>query len=577
MSQVSGRLITRNYNQFRGVDFSNRMDEVNIYRSPDAVNMWKNYKDSNGKCIETRPDIELLSEYSDTIFGLFFYDYNGETHRIVHSGTKLYDNDNVIYSNMAEHESKSFIYAGIFYIKDGTHYLTYNGTTCGEVVGYVPTTTISRSPAGGGTKLEDINLISPYRKNTFVGDGTSTVYYLDSQNIDQFDIPSVKVNGEDKSYLIDFEFTPADGTITFYAAPPAPDTVGQDNVEIQYRKWVDGYADEILKCTLLEVIDNRVFFGGNPDNPNYIWHTSLDDPTYCSDLDYYQEGMDDSPVKALIAGNNALWVLKAPSQANTTIFYHNPTIESEYGKVYPSSHSSISTGCRTTGINFRDTICFYSDNGLEAITSDITTEQAISHKSSLVDSKLLNEEEYDNMKLEEWGVYLLTIVGNKIYLANSKEYAQINDHYEYEWYYFEFKQEITSTRVKDGVLYLCTKEASGDTYTYKIYTLTNNEGTRNVEAYWTTIEDEFGYPQYQKITNKKGCVVDADGKEITVYAKADNKGFDLIKKFMNAKGYIVPRIKKKKWKSIQLKFYSKKPFRLYSSTLESYVGSYIKR
>ena len=568
MSQVSGRLITRNYNQFRGVDFSNRMDEVNIYRSPDAVNMWKNYKDSNGKCIETRPDIELLSEYSDTIFGLFFYDYNGETHRIVHSGTKLYDNDNVIYSNMAEHESKSFIYAGIFYIKDGTHYLTYNGTTCGEVVGYVPTTTISRSPAGGGTKLEDINLISPYRKNTFVGDGTSTVYYLDSQNIDQFDIPSVKVNGEDKSYLIDFEFTPADGTITFYAAPPAPDTVGQDNVEIQYRKWVDGYADEILKCTLLE---------GNPDNPNYIWHTSLDDPTYCSDLDYYQEGMDDSPVKALIAGNNALWVLKAPSQANTTIFYHNPTIESEYGKVYPSSHSSISTGCRTTGINFRDTICFYSDNGLEAITSDITTEQAISHKSSLVDSKLLNEEEYDNMKLEEWGVYLLTIVGNKIYLANSKEYAQINDHYEYEWYYFEFKQEITSTRVKDGVLYLCTKEASGDTYTYKIYTLTNNEGTRNVEAYWTTIEDEFGYPQYQKITNKKGCVVDADGKEITVYAKADNKGFDLIKKFMNAKGYIVPRIKKKKWKSIQLKFYSKKPFRLYSSTLESYVGSYIKR
>ena len=576
MSQVSGRLITRNYNQFRGVDFSNRMDEVNIYRSPDAVNMWKNYKNSNGKCIETRPDIELLSEYSDTIFGLFFYDYNGATHRIVHSGTKLYDNDNVIYSNMAEHESKSFIYAGIFYIKDGTHYLTYNGTTCGEVVGYVPTTTISRSPAGGGTKLEDINLISPYRKNTFVGDGTSTVYYLDSQNTDHFEMPIVKVNGEEKSYNIDFSYDHEAGTVTFYTAPPAPDTVGQDNVEIQYCKYMPEYRDEILKCTLLEVFDNRIFFGGNPDYPNYIWHTSLDDPTYCSDLDYYQEGMDDSPVKALVAGNNALWVLKAPSQANTTIFYHNPTIDQDYGKIYPSSHSSISTGCRTTGINFRDTICFYSENGLEAITSDVTTEQAISHKSSLVDSKLLNESNFDNMILEEWEGYLLTIMDNKIYLANSKEYAQISDHYEYEWYYFEFNQSITSTRVKNGVLYLCTKETSGDTTSYKIYTLTNTDDNRNVESYWTTIEDEFGYPEYQKITNKKGCVVDAD-KDITVYARTDNKSFDLIKKFKNTKGYIVPRIKKKKWKSIQLKFYSKKPFRLYSSTLESYVGSYIKR
>ena len=126
------------------------------------------------------------------------------------------------------------------------------------------------------------------------------------------------------------------------------------------------------------------------------------------------------------------------------------------------------------------------------------------------------------------------------------------------------------------MLYLCTKETSGDTYTYKIYTLTNTDDNRNVESYWTTIEDEFGYPEYQKITNKKGCVVDAD-KDITVYARTDNNSFDLIKKFKNTKGYIVPRIKKKKWKSIQLKFYSKKPFRLYSSTLESYVGSYIKR
>ena len=90
---TSGKLITRNYTGFRGVDFSNRKDEINIYRSPDALNVWKNYKNSNGKCIETRPDIELLSEYSNTIFGLFFYEVNNEDRTIVHSGTKLYDGE----------------------------------------------------------------------------------------------------------------------------------------------------------------------------------------------------------------------------------------------------------------------------------------------------------------------------------------------------------------------------------------------------------------------------------------------------------------------------------------------------
>ena len=42
----SGSLVMRNYRDFRGVDFSNRKDEVSLSRSPDALNMWKNYKNS---------------------------------------------------------------------------------------------------------------------------------------------------------------------------------------------------------------------------------------------------------------------------------------------------------------------------------------------------------------------------------------------------------------------------------------------------------------------------------------------------------------------------------------------------
>jgi hypothetical protein len=561
---VSGSLITRNYTNFRGVDFSNRKDEVSLYRSPDAINMWKNYKNSKGRCVESRPDIELVKEFTDTIFGLFFYTYNNSTHRIVHSGTKLYDNDNIIYSNMAEHKSKAFVYEKSLYIKDGSKYYVYDGTQVKEVEGYIPTTTISRIPNGGGTIYEDVNLLTGIRKNSFVADGTSKEYIVDSESFDSDYKVRAWVNGTE---VTNFATIPSTGKITFTEAPAEPNTVGQDNVIIQFRKTVPGYRERIEKCTLLEIFDNRVFFAGNPDYPNMLWHCSLEDPTYCSDLDYYKEGIDDSKIMALISGNNALWVMKEASQTNTTIFYHNPTIDDEVGKVYPSIHSSISTGCVSTGINFNDDIVFFSERGLEAISGDVTTEQALAHRSTCVDNKLLNEVNYKNLIVEEWEGYLLVIVDNKVYLADSRAMMTNNTHSEYEWYYWEFNINITGTCVKDGVLYLCSDKA--------IYTLTKTD--TNIEAYWTTLDDEFNYPQYQKTTNKKGCVVDLEGESVTVSVKTDNNSFETIKTYNNTKGYVAARIKKKKWKNIQLKFSSNKPFGVYSSTLEAYVGSYVKR
>lgn len=561
---VSGTLITRNYTTFRGVDFSNRKDEVNLYRSPDSKNMWKNYRNNNGKCVETRPDIEVYQEYEDSIYGVFFYTYSGVKHLITHRGTKLYDNDTQIYSGMAEHESKFFVYNKNLYIKDGSKYLKYNGSTCQEVSGTIPTTTISRLPKGGGTVYEDVNLLTGVRRNSFVGDGTSKDYYVDSESFDSNYTVRCWVNGAETNA---FTTTPAQGKVTFTTAPAAPDTEGQDNVIIQFRKTISGYRERIEKCTLLEVFDNRVFFSGNPDYPNMLWHCSLEDPEYCSDLDYYEEGIDDSSIKALVAGNNALWVMKEPSQSNTTIFYHNPTIDSTVGKVYPSTHSSISIGCVSTGINFNDDICFFSSRGMEAISGDITTEQVLSHRSSMVDSRLLNETNYKELILEEWQGYLLVAIGKHVYLADSRAMLTNNDHNEYEWFYWEFNDNITKMLVDNDILYLVTDK--------KIYTLTKIDTT--IESYWTTIEDEFGYPQYRKTTNKKGCVVDMQGKNITVSAKIDNGSFEKIKDYDNTKGYVAVRIKKKKWKSIQLKFSSRKPFGIFSATLESYVGSYVKR
>lgn len=572
MAQVPGTLITRNYTDFRGVDFSNK--EVSLVRSPDSLNMWKDYKNNLGKCIETRPDIELVSTYDNTIYGLFFYKVGTTEMQIVHCGTKLYRVEGKtkieLFTGMKPSRSQSFIYNNIFYIKDGINYLKYDGEEIKSVENeaYIPTTSIARLPYGGGSVYEDVNMLSSYRKNTFVGDGESTVYYLDAKEIDDVS-PIVKINETLLTPLEDYTWDPKMGSITFKEAPQEPYTVGQANVEITFKKTVTGHADRIKKCTILTVFDNRVFFSGNQDYPNTVWHSSLNDPGYCSDLDYYNEGLDLAPVKSMIAGNNALWVLKEPSQANTTVFYHNPVIDSDYGKVYPSTHSSISTGCVATGINFNDDIVFFSDRGMEAINGDVTTEQVLAHRSSLIDAKLLNETNYKNMILEEWEGYLLIIIDNKVYLADSRKMFTNETHAEYEFFYWELSKDIVCTQVKDGILYLGTSDG--------IYSLTNNSDDREIDAYWCTPQDEFKYPQYQKTTNKRGCVIDMSGSEIKVSVKTDNNEFEDINTYETTKEYVVARIKKKKWKSIQLKFSSTKPFKLYSSTLESYVGGYVKR
>ena len=550
--------VTRIYNNFRGADF--RGEEINLVRSPDCLNVWQDYKETES--IRTRPGMKKAHTFDATVHGIYFY--AGDM--IVHAGTKLYKGSKVIYEGVSDAPGNGFVYESIFFYKDAGHYLQYDGKEVKDVVGYVPTTTIARKPEGGGTKYEDVNMLSDYRKNSFLSTGGSFDYYLDVMKIDDDYVPVVTVSDEvvdPSEYEVNYE----EGKITFLnEAPDAPLTDGQDNIVVEFKKAVPGYRENILNCTLLQIFDNRVFFSGNTDYPNYVWHCSLNDPTYVSDLDYYKEGIDTAQVRGMVAGNNALWVFREPSDANTTVFYHTPTLDEEYGKIYPSTHSSVTTGCVGRAINFNDDIVFFSERGMEGISGDVTTEQVVAHRSTLVDRKLISEPSYKDMILEEWEGYLFVFIGNRVYLADSRAVFTNENHIEYDWFYWELEKNITCTRVKDGVLYLGTDDG--------IYTLTDMEA--NVESYWVTPKDKFKHPHKQKTTNKRGCVAEATG-DISVYAKVDSGEFEYIGTHENVTDYFVSRIKRKKFKDIQLKFHSVTRFSLETVTLECFVGGYIKR
>lgn len=521
MPEVSGDLITRVYSNFRGVDFSNT--EVALYRSPDAINMWKDYK-KMGTSIETRPDIVLFKELKNTVYGLFFYTINQVDHMIIHCGVSLYDYNMktkelkiIKEKGMNIRKSQSFIYRNILYIKDGLNYLQYDGETCKEVIGYIPITTIGKAPSGGGTTNQEVNLLTGVRENSFCADGESTEYVLDASELDAGYQEKVFINDVEKTE--GFTVDKVSGKVNFTTAPEKPLTDGQDNVVIRFSKTIPGNRDKINKCTILEVFDNRVFFSGNQDYPNTVFHTMLDEPKYCSDLDYYNEGADISPVRGMVAGNNALWVIKEPSQANTAIFYHNPTIDSEAGKVYPSEHSSISTGCIGAAINFNDDIVYFSNRGMEGISGDITTEQVISHRSSLVDSKLLQEENYKDMILVEYEGYLLVIIKDKIYLADSRAMFTNENHNEYEWFYWNIDIEPTCAVVYNGELWLGSKQGI-----FKIGKASENNKEISMkkdeeERYFIdgVTKQETGAESYKTVT----------GKEILIEDGENNKGLEI--------------------------------------------------
>lgn len=580
---AAGSLKLQIYDNFRGVDFTD--EKVNESRSPDALNMWKDYK-TLGKRVETRPGIVNLLNENNTIFGLFFYTINNVEHLIIHKGVSLIDcnlstgvETTIKATGMNPIRSVGFIFNNILYIKDGLNYLEYNGSILKDVEGTIPNIAIHNLISGQTQMIQEANLLTDYVTEEYIPDGEKTTFYLAQKNVADvtiWDISGVTPVLITTGYSTDL----VNGEVTFDTAPEV--ATNGATIRIRYKKVSDG-ANMVKKCTLACLFDNRVFFSGNPDYPNMLIWCGLNDPRYIGITSYATQGSDISQIKALIPGNNALWVFKEPSQENTTIFYNIPVElydnkTEQVVKTYASSHSSISTGCLSTGVNFNDDIVFFSDRGLEGISSDITTEQAIAHRSTLVDSKLITESGYENLTLAEWEGYLLVAIGSKIYAADSHQKVANNDHFEYEWFYWDLGVDINVMKEHNGILYIGTKAKTIDGVTSSnIYTLTDNTSNREIESYWCTKLDDFSYPQMLKTTNKKGFKSEVSGDEIKIETRLDNNEFVTLGTFTNTKGYIVTKLKRKKWNKMQLKYSSTKPFGIYNVVVESYIGSYVKR
>lgn len=172
-----------------------------------------------------------------------------------------------------------FDFGGDIYLFSAGKCLVYGGKTFTEAEAYIPTVFAGASPAGGGTSMERINLLSRYRKITYSADGESTGFVLPPEAAE---VTLIGVDGESHVPGIMGSFDPESQTFTFTEAP----VKGVGNVEITY--GIDAEAAEtarmqIIRCRLHESYngstDTRLFAAGNGTNLCYYTSPTLNGET----------------------------------------------------------------------------------------------------------------------------------------------------------------------------------------------------------------------------------------------------------------------------------------------------------
>lgn len=502
--------------QFRGVDFSANATQVALNRSPDALNMIPDEKFFPCKRTGIKRVFQTVLG-TGKVNGLHLFKTTAGTKiRLLHHGTKLYTWDDsgnqptLIYSGMEDHDSNAFVMNNKLYLQDGTNYLVYDGTTVSDVTtnAYIPTLTMGRSKDGGGNAFENFNLINPYFKDSFSPDGTSKTYPLSLSGLDATPIVASLDKGVtfDKFETTHFTVDRVTGIVTWITAPPT----GTDTMVIKAAKTVIGYADRIKKCTISAQFggtnDTRVFLSGNPDFKNMDWRSGLYDPTYFPDLGYTKIGGDSTAIMGYKKQSNALMIIKEDSQQDATSFLRTFQLNSDGTVSYPIQQGTIGVGCiaKKSIQIIEDKPFFLSRKGIHSLeTTSIANERNTSHKSQLIDLKLLTEPNLSEAVSTEYQRrYWVAINGNVYVMDEDMKYTDENGQIQYEWFFLNGIN--ASCFLEDGYLYF-GDSTQGMIWRFKtdseVDPYTDDENTP-IPAYWTTPLTNIGtYSQYKIVKN----------------------------------------------------------------------------
>ena len=442
-----------------------------------------------------------------------------------------HDGMHVVSQGVNNAVSESFVFKDRVYILDGQEYSFIEDgdfSYIDEYTAFIPTTRIGSDPGGyGGEAYQEENVLTPFRKNTFLSDGTSMVYVLDYAPIAE-DSVSVHVNGRE---VILFTVDSQKGKVIFPEPLPLPLTEGADNVTITFSTGISR-RDRIDRCTVAKVFDNRAFLSGNPLYPGVIFHSAFEDAAYFPISGYYDDGEDNIPVKSLMVSGGRLVVLKETGGNGGKVFIHTPVIDYDLGKVYPVTDTQIYFGAAGCGTNYGDELIYLSDRGIESLRIGEGYVR-LSHRSSFIDERLKKYtiQERSSSKMIAFKDNLILIIGGDVFITDGILRENVKGDGQYEWFYWKFAMEyekITGGICVGGEMYFYSDK--GNIFVYDGY----YDDGYYVKSFWKTPKDHLGTEGYLKSFARKGNYITAnvtDFSEIIIHADTDNHEKTLIGRF----------------------------------------------
>jgi hypothetical protein len=317
---------------------------------------------------------------------------------------------------------------------------------------YIPTIYINMKSSDSGDKNGGRNYLTPKVINSITTDGMSTVYYLIDQNLDN-DVVSISYNAlSGTTYTCSFvaNVTSATingitvtlgrtaGTLTFSShLVAAATTEATNNMTVQYAKTVYTAPVPITKCTMSawfggsyqgENSGDSLFVSGNPDEPNAVYWSAVNDPTYWPDDNVDYIGYPSDPIIAFGKNFKVLVIFKKNSVYEKGFVWDSTTLM----QYFPTSEIHVGIGCDCpNSIQFinNNLTWLNSKGGVYTIaTTNITNERVVVPLSFNIKPDLLSESVSDLQSAvsADDGYYYYLFIGTHVYLWDYNTTAFIN-------------------------------------------------------------------------------------------------------------------------------------------------------
>lgn len=487
---------TFEFTNFLGVDFTTHPSEVDPRRSPDSINMVSGQEGS----IDKRTGVEIEYKFDHEIYSMYQNDWSDSsgTYRVfmVHSGTGLYFlksdssnefeqvlfNDTLVPLELEERRSyfisipnnqsfmllvgandndkiimlKLYVSSGSFKVM--AYDISEDGSTLDDISVYVPTTSISRTPAGIGEDYEGTNMINKTRKNAFYSTSTDTVYKL---NANVSSVGSVKQMQTDGSFTtnlhnssggaITYTVNTVNKTVTFSAVPHVSYTEGVDNIIIEFDSTEDYDTSFLGSARVFATFglnggNNYLFMGGFSDNKASMsgreYWCKIDYPIYFSKNNFTENST--AKVMGYSRLGEYLVVHKHKYLDQPTVLLRSADLDADNEIIFPtkigvSGVDALSIGSFAT---LRDDPLWLSEFGVTALTtSNITGVQYSQDRGFYIRDRLLNEQNLDKSISFVWDNKYFLCINNHVYVADPRykttEKRSYSESYQYDWFYWE--------------------------------------------------------------------------------------------------------------------------------------------